>query len=312
MKVAPSVAAPGAIIAGIASRQFGVVTRKQLLAAGLGGRSIDHRLATGKLEPLGRGIYRVAGSARCWEQLALAAQLTLGDGATLSHTSAARVWGLATPRPKIVEVSVAMSSHHSSREGVVVHRARQLEGRDRTRRGMFRVTTVARTLVDLAARLDSASLSRVVDDAVCRTLVTPVALSRTADRLRARGRRGSGTFREVVEPWLGETVPDSVAEMAFLRMVADARLPPPVCQYEVFDRGRFVARPDFVWSDQMVALQVDGYRWHSSPAAFAKDSRQTNELIALGWAVLHVTPLEIRDSPSRVLGAVRRALAGRA
>jgi very-short-patch-repair endonuclease len=314
MKVGSPAAAVTATISRIASRQLGVVTRAQLLGIGLSARSIEYRLDAGALEalpPIGRGVYRVAGTIRSWEQLAVGATLVLGEGAVLSHTSAARVWDLDAPRHQTVELSIVAASRPMSRDGVAVHRVRVLERRDRTRMGPFRLTTVARTLVDLATRLGAAQLARSVDDAVCRGLVTPAALVRTSERLGARGRRGSATFRDVLAPWLGETVPDSVAETAFLRLVSDGRLPAPLCQHEVFDRGRFVARPDFVWPDQMVAVQVDGYRWHSSPRSFAKDARQTNDLMALGWKVLHVPPVEVRDDPGRVLDLLRCALAKR-
>jgi hypothetical protein len=115
-------------------------------------------------------------------------------------------------------------------------------------------------------------------------------------------------LRQVLDPWLDGNAPESVAEAAVLRALAEAGLPPPVCQHPVVREDGTPAVLDFAWPDQMVALEVDGYRWHGSPAAHARDSARANAVAALGWTVLRSTPAEVSREPAALLQALRRHL----
>jgi hypothetical protein len=128
----------------------------------------------------------------------------------------------------------------------------------------------------------------------------------TVDRLAPGGRPGMAALRSLVKPWLGGHVLDSVAEGAFRRAICDAGLPTPVPQLEVSaGAGTPSFRLDFAWPAQMVALEVDGFRWHATPRACAQDSRRANLLAAMGWRVLRATPAELETGAAEVLAALR-------
>lgn len=301
-------------VAAAARRQFGLVTGRQLVDAGLTRPAIQRRVGSGRLRHVCRGVYAVGGSPSSWEQAALAACLSAGAGALLSHRSAAAVWGLdVTPEPCIhVTVPYERRSSRTTR-AVVVHRSRALTAVDGTRRRGLPLTTVGRTLVDLAAVLDDAALAQVVDDVLCRRLISPERLAAAVDRLGSgrRPARGLGSttrrLRCLLEPWQAGAPLESIAESRVRRMIAAAGLPPAVAQHSVPGAR---ARVDFAWPERKVALEVDGFRWHANPQAHARDSARANRLAAHGWTVVRVTPVEIDQGPEHVWATLRRHLAG--
>jgi hypothetical protein len=299
-------AQPDVRVAEMMRRQWGLVTARQAERAGLSRDVVRGRVESGLLLRLGRGIFAAAGAPSTWEQRALAGCFAAGAGAVLSHRSAARAWRLDLPASSGVEVTV--SPRHSGRAplpGVTVHRSGTLRGSDRTAVGVLPVTTVARTLADLAPALERPILAKVVDDALCRRLLTPVGLRHFLDGSGAR----SPVLRSILAPWLEEAALDSAAEGLFRRAIEAAGLPAPRGRYPIVapDGRRYYL--DFAWRDPKVALEVDGYRWHSSPAAHAADSHRANVLTGLGWTILRATPKELERSPATILRAIARQLA---
>jgi hypothetical protein len=293
-------------IAQLARSQHGAVSRRQLLAAGLSDGMVNRRLAARRLERLHPGVYAVGGSAPTWEREAMAACLLLGPRATLSHTSAGRIWGIVPEASGPLEVLVPTCEHRGGRRrGIVVHRTRSLTSADRAIVRELPVTTVGRTLVDLSSLGDRELLARALDDALCRRIATPGRLVATFDRVRLQGRRHAAVLLELLETWVDGEGVDSVAEGAFLRRIRDAGLPAPVTRLKVFDAGLFVARLDLAWPDRKLALEVDGFRWHANPRAFAADAERANRLVALGWTVLRATPAQLDTRSETVLNAVR-------
>jgi hypothetical protein len=244
---------------------------------------------------------------RTWEQAALAACLEAGRGAVLSHRSAATAWRLDVPRSSSIEVTLAYGLSART-AGVTVHRSRTLTVADRTFVGRLPVTSVPRTLVDLAGVLTGPQLAVVADDALARRLVTPARLLQTTKRL-ARGRSSRvAVLRTVGRTWSGSPTMDSVAEAAFLRAVLAAGLPAPATQLPLTLPDATVVHADFAWTEQMVVLEVDGFRWHANPASHAADSTRANLLASAGWEVLRTTPAEMALPAPPVLAALRRRL----
>lgn len=299
-----------AAVTGIAQRQHGLVTAAQLQEIGVSAKSVRRRVAAGALRRVGTRVYAVGGAPCSWEQSALAACLDLGHGAVLSHWSAAMAWRLDVPARSPIHVTVPYA-RNARRLGraVVLHRSRSLAARDRTRCGALPATSLQRTLLDLAASADPHALARVVDDVLCRRLISPERLGRALDEhARARG-RGGPALRALLAPWVRGDRFESVAEVRFLRTIGAAGLPEPVVQRVVSDGGRFVARTDLAWPDRMVVLEVDGFRWHANPASHSRDTERSNRLAACGWTVLHATPAELDRAPDGVIAALRQHLA---
>jgi hypothetical protein len=299
---------PDERIARTASAQHGLVTHEQVMEAGLSYSALRHRVASGRLVKAGHRVYAVPGAPATWERSALAACLGAGRGAVLSHRSAATAWQFPLPGTEIVHIAVlARSSARYSTPGVQVHTTRSLSPVDRTTIGRLPVTTIARTLVDLAGGLEPEPLARVVEDVLGKRMVTP---ERVAEALGRAGmpRPGHRRLKEALGPWLSSTRHDSAAEGACRRILAGAGLPPPVAQYRVDGGDGFVARLDFAWPLAKVALEVDGFRYHANPGPHERDSRRANRLAALGWTVLRTTPAELEHSPAALLSALRRRL----
>lgn len=297
------------VLTRLAARQHGLVTLHQALAAGVSYHHLRARVRAGTLRAAGRGVYRVAGSPRTWEQRALELCLAVGDGTVLFGGPAARVWHLDLPDRRQIEVaSVLRRGWRESSDDVAVRRVRVLEPQDCTRVGSLPVTTVPRTLADLAGSLTWEALERVLDDAFVRRLTTPGLVDSTLARLGRRGRAGTPALRRMLRPWLEGHEMDSVAEAATLRALEVAGIPTPCSQHTVVRADGAPAVLDFAWPGQKLALEVDGFRWPASVAAQARDSSRQNGLAARGWTVLRVTPAELAEQPGNVIEALRHHL----
>jgi hypothetical protein len=277
----------------LARRQHGLVTRVQLLAAGLSSTAIGRRLDAGAWLPLAAGVYALASSPPTWQRQVLAACLAVGGIA--SHRTAAAMWGLSSFRPGPVHVLVA-HGRSSCAPPATLHQSRTLRPSDVTRIDGIPVTRVARTLADLARDVPRPALEDAVDDALCRRLVS-------LDRLVRQ--RGSPRLTAVLATWRDGSAPQGVAEARLLRRLVHAGLPPPETQHEVWHAGRFVARLDVAWPDRRLAVELDGFRWHASPRAFQRDRSRRNALVHLGWTVFQATPADLVGDGARVAGLLR-------
>jgi hypothetical protein len=249
-----------------------------------------------------------------WLRRARAALLEVGPSSVLSHDSAAKLWGLCLPvNESVIEVTVPHEERGDSRssEQLAVSRARGLAQSARNRMEGLPLTTPARTLLDLAPRYNEQQLRKALDDAIVRRLLRPRDLMAVLDDPHLRSRPGSRKLRKALEPWLHSPKVESVAEMALLRVILAADIPAPVPQYKVLDGNRFVARVDFAWPALKVAVEMDGFRYHSSPAAQAGDLQRDATLIRLGWLELRTSPRQLETDPEAFLAALRALLAQR-
>lgn len=154
----------------------------------------------------------------------------------------------------------------------IIHRPRSLPPVDVMTVDEIPVTTPARTLLDIAGVAQLDRVEEALDDALRRKLVS---LSRLRWRLRktgGMGTPGTAAMRALIDARAnGLPVPQSVFETRLLRLLKEAGLPEPVLQHEIRDRGRLVAVVDFAFVDERVAIEADGYRWHSGRARFEHD-----------------------------------------
>lgn len=278
---------PELAIARIAARQHGVVTRVQLLDAGLGARSIARRTDAGRLHRLHRGVYGVGYAPTDAHARALAAVFACGPRAVLSHRWAAMLWELIAETPRRVEVT---SPGSRCPRGISAHRSRALTPPDVTKQRGIPVTAPARTLVDLADVLDDRGLARAVNEAQLRRLVRLDQLAAALER--APGRRAITRLRPFLDR--ADAPTRSALEDAFLAFVDRHALPRPsvnrtVAGFEV----------DMLWAEQRLVVELDGHASHERPATFEADRERDAELTAAGFRVLRVTWRRLREHPGR-------------
>lgn len=295
-------------IAQLVANRYGVFSRDEAMRLGATRYVIEWRLRTGRWVRLSSGIYRVAGAPASWRQTVFAEVLGWGDDAAASYRSAASLWTLAGCASEKVELTVVGRQRRTSSRAII-HRERSMPGMDRTVVAAIPVTAPARTLIDIAAVLDTATVEEALDDALRRRLVSLSRLRWRVEELAGRGRPGSAVIRRLIAARTDATeVPQSVLETRLLRLVRGAGLPRPVVQQEVRDKGRVVAVVDLAYPDRRLAIEADGYRWHSSRRRWEHDLERRNALTALGWSVVHVTWEQLTRRPDDVVGRIRMAL----
>jgi very-short-patch-repair endonuclease len=269
----------------LAARQHGVVTRRQLLGLGLSAQSIQHRIDNGRLHPVDRGVYAVGRPDLSRRGVWMAAVLGCGSRAALSYGSAAALWGVGREQRDLVEVS-ARSYSVRRRPRVHIYRRSNLQASEIVVRDGIPVTSVVRTLIDVAGRLDRAALERTVNEADRLGLIDPEAL--LDDLVLHPGKRGVRPLRDL----LGERafrLTDSELERRFLRLVADAGLPVPLTQQRL---NGF--RVDFFWPDWRLVVETDGLRYHRTASQQTKDHRRDQAHLAAGFTPLRFTHAQVR------------------
>jgi predicted transcriptional regulator of viral defense system len=149
----------------LARRQWGVVTREQLVERGMGTRGISDWVQSGRLHRLYRGVYAYGHDRLRLEGRWLAAVYACGPGAVVSHRDAAQLWELRQSNATLIDVTVPVRAGRRKRAGIRIHRSGRLSAEEVTVRSGIPVTTVARTLLDLADVLDRQALRRAVTEA---------------------------------------------------------------------------------------------------------------------------------------------------
>jgi REase_MTES_1575/Transcriptional regulator, AbiEi antitoxin len=276
-------------IAAIAEAQHGVVCRAQLSMLGLSAQAIDRRVRAGRLHAIHRGVYAVGHRVLKAEGRWMAAVLAGGRGAVLSHTSAAAAWELRRTNSRLIHVTVPGDPGRKRRHGLKVHRSSTLTaGQTTTHRGIP-ITTPERTIIDIARTLEPRTLDPVIDLADQRRLVD-------FERLRAAN---SASLKAVLEGY--DPAPTrSEMERRFLKLCDDYGIPRPQTNSRV--EGLEV---DFVWRDRRLVVEVDGYRYHRSPARFEWDREKDVTLETKGWRVMRFTWHQITRRRAWVAAAIR-------
>lgn len=286
-------------IARVAEAQHGVLTREQLLAAGVGRGAIAHQVRTGAVYRLLPGVFSIGHQPLAPLAREAAALLSLGDGCALSHASAAAIWGIATRPGDEVHVTV-VARNPRPRPSVRAHRVRHLDPRDVRVRDGLPVTAPARTLIDLAG-LASEQLESALAQARVARLVNDRDLARAIDR--SPRRRGVATLRRLLELERGHARTRSEAERRFTALVHAARLPGPVANVRI---GGYEV--DFLWATARLVVEVDGYRYHGHRAAFERDRIRDQALATSGYRVLRVTWRQLVDEPLPLVARIAQAL----
>jgi very-short-patch-repair endonuclease len=281
----------------LAARQYGVITRAQLRAAGLSNRQVDTRIDQ-SLERMYSGVFRVAGSYPSARQRAMAACLWCGPDALLSHSTAAGLFQLPVASEEAFHVTVPPAVRRQA-DLVTVHRS-DVERRDRFQVDGLPVTSPSRTIIDLSSRLNGEELENTFESARRIGLLTKTVLER-----RASDRRVPAALREVLRV-VDARPKESKLEVKVARLLRDHGLRPDAAQHRVDD-----FRIDFVWLAILLGLECDGFDWHGNRLAWKRDRRRIARLEDLGWCLLHVTWDDVTQRPDETISRIRQAIATR-
>jgi predicted transcriptional regulator of viral defense system len=260
-----------AIIAAVSGRQYGVITTAQLHAAGLNDSGVSKRVKAGRLHPLYRGVYAVGHNNLSQEARWMAATLAAGQGAVLSHLAAAKHWNIW--RRRAAGIDVLVQGNRRKREGFRAHRCRNLDKRDVTIHRGIPITTVPRTLVDLARTLTAAQLANVIHEAAFRNRFDE---HKTREAMaRAPGRDLTNLHAALQAHASGSAGTRSDLEDQFLARAEGT----PLVNTKI--------EVDFYWPDQNLVVEIDG-PGHDRPRTRAEDARRDAALKAAGVTVVRI------------------------
>jgi hypothetical protein len=274
-------------IAARARKQLGLITRRDLAGLDYTRRQIDHLIWSGHLVPVRRGVFRLCGAAPNWRVAAMAAVLAAGEGAVLSHRSAGVLWDMNDQHEGngLLEITAPRMRRL---QGVWAHRA-GVGPKEVTRRFGIPVTTVERTLLDLANSVDAEELGRLCDEALRRRILTLAKLRAVVDAHQGPGRRKLKPILAV----LGDRIPgyDPGAndwEFRMDRMWDEMGLPAAERQYRI-SIGRKTYRLDLAIVGLKIAVEWNGFDPHGRRGNLDRDSDRRAALAAAGWYPLDFT-----------------------
>lgn len=231
----------------------------------------------------------------------MAAVLSCGDGAVLSHRSAAWLWGLTSRFAQPVEVTAA--SRRETRDRIRVHSAMALTPQDLTTCEGIRVTAVPRTCLDFAA-VDPWFLGQALDNARRLGLLDLIAMDELIGR--SKGFRGVARLRTALEIHRPAAFTRSGLERRFLTLIRRSGLPQP--SMNLYVEG---CELDAYWPVERFAVELDTYDYHGDPRAFETDRIRQESLKLAGIEMVRITGTRMDREPSAVVRRLRRLLAQR-
>jgi hypothetical protein len=285
-------------IAGLATRQHGVISRLQLRELGLGPGAIDARLQASRLHSVHRGVYALGHRRLTRYSRWMAAVLAYGNGALLSHRSSAQLWGLMSFRGGPIDVNSAHG--RMGRAGIALHQG-GVHTRDRAEKAAIPVTSVPRTLLDLAEVLDATRFERSCEEADRLGLLQLAELAEVCERHPHR--HGAAACRRVIEAAAAPVLTKSALEDLFAAFCGERRLPTPARNVDLI--GYEV---DAFWPEQRLVVELDGFAFHGHRAAFERDRARDAALQAAGYSVVRVTYQRLVAEPSRIAEELRLLL----
>jgi predicted transcriptional regulator of viral defense system len=312
----PDHASPDRRVARTSARQHGFVTLAQALGAGLTKAAVRHRVQTGRWRRVHLGVYAVNGVPETWAGVAMAATLAAqprraGAEAPVAVAREAALWLRGVDRlglPDHIDLIVRAARAPRVR-GARVHTSRTLTAAHVTTVDNVPVTTGPRTLVDLAgAGYGQATSLGLLDDLVCADLAKPAEVHDLATQMR-KGRAGVGLLADLTgqdaaarfRSWLERTAAE---------VFTAGHLPPPAWNVALNDGDGRVGIVDAVWAEASVVVELDGLRFHSTPAQRQRDRARDRRLQLAGWTVLRFTWEDVTRRPDLVVAQIRRALGG--
>jgi very-short-patch-repair endonuclease len=276
-------------------RQDGVITLAQARQAGLSRHAVNRRVRAGTWRRCSQGVFFADDRPFTDAARVRAAVWGYGPDAAASGLAAAWWQGLTKFAPAVVEVTVPRVSHHPHRDGIRMRR-RDLARADVIERNALRVTELALTVVQAAVRTRGGAM--LMDSALQRHTEMR-ALWRA--HLRNKGRHGSPAARRLLQA--ASDGARSEAERLLVKLLRTAGITGWKANYRV---GGY--RVDVGFPKQKVAIEADGWAFHTDPEVFVKDRNRQNEIALLGWKVLRFTWLDLTEYPHRVIAEIRQAI----
>jgi hypothetical protein len=286
----------GQRLAALAARQHGVVHRRQLAAIGIDGGRVKRWITAGRLHRLHRGVYAVGHGLVGFEGRCLAGVLACGPRVWVAARSSAALWGLA-PRPGAgVDLTTTRTGVHSPR-GLTVRRSRRLALDEIGHVGVIPVTSVSRTLADLAPLVSRRHLERAMEQADRMQMLDVSSLLASS-----RDRPGAVAVKTVLAAW-SPAPTRSDLEDRLLALVEGSSLPRPAVNLLVAG-----VECDQVWEAGRLVVEADSRTFHATHAAFERDRRKDARLTRAGYRVLRFTWTQVTQEPAEVIATIAAAL----
>lgn len=288
-----------------ANRQHGVVSIRQLeQKLGFSHQAVERAVAAGRLHRIYRGVYAVGHTELTRRGECLAAVLAVGPGAMLSYYSAGWLWGLWSGSPAPFEVTAFVPRHHRPPAGVVRHRARHLEAQDRAVVDGIPVTSVARTLLDLAWKLRSDQLRRVLARAEDLKLLDVDEIHDVIER--NRGHQGAKRLRYALAIYERPIWARSEFERRFVAYLVESGLPRPVTGWN--EVGHEI---DVYWPDLGFGIELDTWETHGTRDAFERDHDRDLDFAVAHIETIRISARQFHREPDRIATKVAGLLARR-
>lgn len=289
----------------LAPKQRFLVTRSQVLALGGSDAGINRRVNSGQWQVVQPGVYQVDQRRSAWEDQVLSAVLAAGGGAVASHRAALVLWGLDGISSAPVEIT-APYSHNPVPSGTIVHRTRRPV--EATSIGGIPVSTIERTLLDIAAVLLPLAATKAFESAFRKRLTTVDRMFAFLKEQGGRGVKGTRMARRILTNRRDDTSTDSGAETEALYLMRRAGLPEPILQHRVTTLDGETIRLDFYWALLRKAIEIDGLDAHDSADKLDNDLQRQNKLMDLGIELRRFSARRIRQQPEEFIADVRRFL----
>ncbi len=282
----------------VARGQHGVVAAHQLRAVGIGRTAVRTRVADGRLRAVHSGVYAIGPLTQLGRWLA--AVLAFSPNAVLSHRAGAELHGLVAPGSAI---DVTVPRRARKRRGIRVHESRAIQPHDQTRIDGIPVTSIPRTLLDLAEILPPTRLRRAYEQSERLRVLDVTAIHELLER--SNGRRGVAALRHLLayDPTPAAAAASEL-ELRFLDLIREAGLPRP--QVNVLVEGYMV---DACWPSAGLVVELQGYAFHSDRQAFERDHARLAHLKLAGFEVLALTWRQVTAEPARAASLVAALLA---
>jgi hypothetical protein len=286
-------------IAQLADRQHRVVAVWHLFELGIGRGAIEWRVANGRLHRVHQGVYAVGHRKLGWQGVLIAAVLAGGPEAVLSHRSAAKLWGIRPDNRPKVDVTIQSRGAHR-RKGIDVHAVRHLDPRDVTKIDGIPVTTLPRTLLDLAEVVPKSQVIRAITQAEIQRIIDLKAIHELM--ARSPGRRGLKPLREILTDAVIEPNTKEEFEHAFVQFCHEYGLPRPIVNTKV--EGYEV---DATWPGSDVIVELDSWKFHGHRKAF-EDDRERDVALQPRYRVVRITWRQLTRKPDQLARTLRNLL----
>lgn len=283
----------------IASSQGGVISRRQLTAVGLDTRLVTRLVQRQELSTVTEAVYLVRGAP--WSLQARLWAAALSTGGVLAFDTAAHLWGVVPQEPRQVHVCVDHARRSRAPDWLRLHRVEVAQWAIQYQSGLP-LTSRAWTLLDvIGTQRVPGEASRILDRAIQRAWLTDPDLD---GRLRRYpGRHGNGKLRQ-----LQSQLDDHAAAASERRLhglLRRAGITRWQANFPVWSNGAVIAVVDVALVEARIAIEIDGWAFHSDVDRFRRDRHRQNALLALGWTVLRFTWSDLIDRPKYVLATLR-------